>query len=268
MTGGARFTALAAALLLGACAETSLVSHAMKTVIDDEEPSGHYKVGNPYEVFGRTYVPAEDPDYDSEGVASWYGPGFDGLRTANGELFDQNALSAAHTTLPMPSFVRVTNLENGRSLVLRVNDRGPFVDDRIIDVSRRAAQLLGFMNQGTAKVRVEAVPPPEGEIVVADIAPAAGPVILASAEPGDLASADADGGTIFVQAGAFGDPARAEDVRTRVAGIGVARVAPFEVNGARLYRVRLGPYVSREEASLVLSRVWSLGLTEARLATD
>jgi rare lipoprotein A len=265
----------AAALIAGACAETSLVSHAVKTVMDEDDAQGHYKVGEPYQVYGRWYYPAEQPDYDSEGVASWYGPGFHGLRTANGEVFDQNALSAAHTTLPMPSFVRVTNLQNGRSLVLRVNDRGPFVDDRIIDVSRRAAQLLGFMNQGTAHVRVEAVPALEGEVVVASVEPAAAPpepveiIEVATAEPAtQLPSAPSAGGTIFVQAGAFGDAVRAEDVRQRVAPVGDAMVAPIAVNGATLYRVRLGPYISREEASFVLSQVWSLGLTEARLATD
>lgn len=265
----------AVALVTGACAETSLVSHAVKTVMDEGGGQGHYKVGEPYQVYGRWYYPAEQPDYDSDGVASWYGPGFHGLRTANGEVFDQNALSAAHTTLPMPSFVRVTNLENGRSLVLRVNDRGPFVDDRIIDVSRRAAQLLGFMNQGTAHVRVEAVPAPEGEVVVASVAPAAAPaepietIQVAAAEPAAVTQpSPRAGGTIFVQAGAFGDAVRAEDVRQRVASVGEALVAPVAVNGATLYRVRLGPYISREEASFVLSRVWSLGLTEARLATD
>ncbi len=116
---------------------------------------GTYKVGNPYKIAGQWYTPKEDPYYDRVGIASWYGKKFNGRLTANGEVFDMNNFSAAHKTLPMPSFVKVTNLDNGRSLVVRVNDRGPFVHGRIIDLSRRAAKELGFLNQGTAKVRVE-----------------------------------------------------------------------------------------------------------------
>lgn len=115
---------------------------------------GAYKIGEPYEVNGVWYYPREQPDYDETGIASWYGPNYEGRLTANGEVFDGGKLTAAHPTLPMPVKVRVTNLRNGRSLVLRVNDRGPFVGGRIIDVSERAAELLGFHEQGTAPVRV------------------------------------------------------------------------------------------------------------------
>jgi rare lipoprotein A len=115
---------------------------------------GTYKVGNPYQVEGKWYYPKVDLSYDERGVASWYGPNFDGRKTANGEVFDMTLISAAHKTLPMPSVVRVTNLENGRSLIIRLNDRGPFVRGRIIDLSRRAAELLGFSNKGTAMVHV------------------------------------------------------------------------------------------------------------------
>lgn len=121
--------------------------------------SPHYKVGQPYQINGTWYYPAEDFEYDETGIASWYGEAFHAKTTANGEIFDLNGLTAAHKTLPMPSIVQVTNLENGRSLKLRVNDRGPFVRGRIIDVSRRAAQLLGFEEQGTAKVRVQILVP-------------------------------------------------------------------------------------------------------------
>ncbi len=120
---------------------------------------GMYKVGNTYSVNGQTYTPREDYEYDETGIASWYGDEFGGRRTANGEVFDPNELTAAHRTLPMPSLVRVTNLENGKSVVVRVNDRGPFASGRIIDLSRRAAQLLGFDNSGTAKVRVSVLEP-------------------------------------------------------------------------------------------------------------
>ncbi|MBI3420070.1 MAG: septal ring lytic transglycosylase RlpA family protein [Proteobacteria bacterium] len=120
--------------------------------------AGEFKVGNPYSVAGETYYPKEDYSYDETGIASWYGPGFDGRRTANGEVFDPTELTAAHPTLPMPSLVRVTNLDNGRSVVVRINDRGPFAAGRIIDLSQRSAQLLGFEGPGTAKVRVTILP--------------------------------------------------------------------------------------------------------------
>jgi rare lipoprotein A len=118
---------------------------------------GAYKIGRPYQIGKAWYYPKADYDYDETGIASWYGPGFHGKPTANGEAFDQNALTAAHRTLPMPSMVRVTNLDNGRSIKVRINDRGPFKNGRIIDLSRRAADLLGFRRRGTAKVRVEIV---------------------------------------------------------------------------------------------------------------
>jgi rare lipoprotein A len=114
-----------------------------------------YRVGNPYRIAGRWYYPRVDYDYDVEGRASWYGKNFHGKLTANGERFDQNDVTAAHQTLPLPSIVRVTNLENGRSLIVRVNDRGPFVADRVLDVSKRAAKLLSFQDQGTTRVRIE-----------------------------------------------------------------------------------------------------------------
>ena len=144
---------LAATLALGACAGRA-PPIAPPPPGEDLEAGGVWKVGSPYEIAGRTYMPAEDWDYDEVGVASWYGPGFHGRRTANGETFDQNAVTAAHRTLPMPSLVEVENLENRRRLHIRVNDRGPFVGDRIIDLSRRAAALLGFERAGTARVRV------------------------------------------------------------------------------------------------------------------
>ena len=116
---------------------------------------GRYHIGNPYQVAGLWYTPGEDAGYDRVGSASWYGELFHGRRTANGEIYDMDRLSAAHPTLPLPVYVRVTNLNNGRSLVVRINDRGPFARDRIIDLSRRSAELLGFRNHGTATVRVK-----------------------------------------------------------------------------------------------------------------
>lgn len=147
--------ALAGAVLLSGCSETRFLSSSMKEASSPSPVSGHYKVGNPYQIQGVWYYPAEDFDYVETGIASWYGPKFHGKPTANGEVFDMNQVSAAHRTLPLPSLIRVTNLENGRSLIVRANDRGPFAHGRILDMSKRGAQLLGFEKQGTARVKVE-----------------------------------------------------------------------------------------------------------------
>jgi rare lipoprotein A len=130
-------------------------------VVEPGEPvpkgGGVYRVGKPYVIGGREYVPQEDVNYSAVGMASWYGDDFHGRYTANGEIFDMNSLSAAHPTLPLPSYVRVTNLANHHSLVVRVNDRGPYVGDRVIDVSVRTAKLLGFYGNGLTKVKVDYV---------------------------------------------------------------------------------------------------------------
>ncbi|MBI3516648.1 MAG: septal ring lytic transglycosylase RlpA family protein, partial [Proteobacteria bacterium] len=154
-TGLGVVVACAALIALSGCAEGTLALNTAKRLTPSDSGRGVYKVGNPYDINGVTYYPAEDWNYDETGIASWYGPGFHEKYTANGEVYDQNDLTAAHKTLPMPSFVRVTNLDNGRAIVLRVNDRGPYARGRIIDVSRRGAQLLGFDTVGTAKVRVQ-----------------------------------------------------------------------------------------------------------------
>lgn len=149
---------MAGCALAANCSETKLASMAVKEMQPSNPPAppkGVYKVGDPYQINGVWYYPAEDYNYDETGIASWYGPNFHGKFTANGEIFDQNDVTAAHRTLPMPSIVRVTNLENGRSLVVRVNDRGPYAHNRIIDLSRRSAQLLGIIDNGTARVRVQ-----------------------------------------------------------------------------------------------------------------
>lgn len=116
---------------------------------------GRDQIGKPYKIAGKWYTPKHNPNYDSTGAASWYGPNFHGRQTANGEIFDQNAISAAHPTLPLPSYVRVTNLENNRSIMVRVNDRGPFVAGREIDLSKRAAEMLGYTHKGVTRVRVK-----------------------------------------------------------------------------------------------------------------
>jgi rare lipoprotein A len=144
--------------------------------------AGVYKVGQPYQIDNVWYYPREQPDYDETGIASWYGPTFYGRPTANGEMYDGNQLTAAHKTLPMPVNVRVTNLDNGKSLIVRVNDRGPYARGRIIDLSKRAAELLDVVQTGTARVRVTylaradvngGAPPPETPPAIASALPAA-----------------------------------------------------------------------------------------------
>jgi rare lipoprotein A len=168
--GAARVVAaVAACLVLANCSSSGLssrvdpkygVSSSPRVVaLGDPVPKGGgtYRVGKPYTVAGRVYVPEEDVNYREEGLASWYGDDFHGRLTANGEIFDMASLSAAHPTLPMPCYARVTNLSNGKSLIVRVNDRGPYHDNRVMDVSSRAAELLEFKNHGVARVRVEYV---------------------------------------------------------------------------------------------------------------
>lgn len=155
---------MALALLLANCAATServrTTSYSPKVVADGEpvpRGGGTFKLGKPYTVNGRTYYPTHDPAYQADGIASWYGSDFHGRKTANGEVYDMNAISAAHPTMPLPSYARVTNLENGRSIIVRVNDRGPYAPGRIIDLSTATARAIGSYGQGLARVRVEYV---------------------------------------------------------------------------------------------------------------
>jgi rare lipoprotein A len=159
-------------LLLAHCSDSSKVDprygvSPSARLVEPGDPvpkgGGVYRVGQPYMVAGRLYVPQADSHYRAEGLASWYGSDFHGRSTANGEIFDLNGITAAHPTLPLPSYVRVTNTSNGRSLIVRVNDRGPYHGNRIIDVSMRAARLLGFTDRGTAWVQVEYVGPAQIE---------------------------------------------------------------------------------------------------------
>ena len=203
----ARFAAVAVGCLaLGNCANSNFANRgdskygvsASTRVVDPGEPvpkgGGTYRVGKPYTIAGRVYVPEENINYSAEGIASWYGDDFHGRLTANGEVYDMNSLSAAHPTLPIPSYVRVTNLKNRRSIVVRVNDRGPYADNRIIDLSVHTAKLLGFHGNGLARVRVEYVgrAPLEGSddrklmatLREGDNAPGrTPPVVVASAKP-------------------------------------------------------------------------------------
>ncbi|MBP7190000.1 MAG: septal ring lytic transglycosylase RlpA family protein [Rickettsiaceae bacterium] len=144
-------------VLSGCSSNQSLYRKLSKDDRGNNRYKGHYKIGNEYRVNGKTYKPAKDTKYDQVGMGSWYGSkdGFHGKKTANGDLYNKKMLTAAHRTLPMPSIVKVTNLENNKSLMVMVNDRGPFRKDRIIDVSESAAQTLGFKQKGVAKLRVQ-----------------------------------------------------------------------------------------------------------------
>jgi len=230
-------------------------------------PAGHYKLGNPYQINGRWYRPHFDPDYDEVGIASWYGEAFHGRPTANGEIFDKNRPSAAHPTMPLPSLVEVTNLENGRSMVLRVNDRGPFVGDREIDLSEAAARELGFRRKGLARVRVRwlalaedarGTPPrPSEEVRMASL----------GSSDGDTASGSADNSCgpadHFVQVGAFSEASAARREANRLAALGQARIETSGGADGMLRRVRLGPIASRGNAFDVLARVHRMGYEEA-----
>jgi rare lipoprotein A len=146
--GGHCWLAWALVLMLAACGSSD------PAAVKPAAPGPHFKVGQPYQVDGHWYYPQFVTEYEAAGIASWYGESYHGRRTANGEIYDMYALTAAHPTLQLPSVVEVVNLENGRSLTLRVNDRGPFVDDRLIDLSFAAARELGFEHQGLAPVQV------------------------------------------------------------------------------------------------------------------
>jgi rare lipoprotein A len=271
--------------------------------------SAHSDRGNPpfYDVLGRRYyvLPTSD-GYRARGVASWYGRDFHGLATSSGETYNMNAMTAAHTTLPIPTWVEVTNLENGKHVVVKVNDRGPFVDNRLIDLSYAAALQLDMVRNGTARVEVRALAPPPGApppVVTASAPPPVAPLGTAppqvavaqgaSPEPessvGSVAgialirSADAapapgsaTGGaatsaqtTLFAQVGAFGDRANAERLveRLHVNGFVNAFVVS-EADGRRtLHRVRLGPLRDDQEFDQVRARLRSLGFGESQLVT-
>jgi len=249
------------------------------------------KVGNPYQIAGKWYTPQMDPDYNQVGIASWYGPDFHQKQTANGEIFDMNVLSAAHTTLPMPSYVRVTNLDNNRSLILRINDRGPFVGNRLIDVSRRGAQLLGFEKRGTTRVRVVAVDGPDAPVQIARselppplekqeipnvaveslevLAPPQvemTPIQIATVNPGPAAPQAGD--EIFVQVGAYSQISGASRVITAVKHIGSIAMEGITLNGKKLYRVRIGPLHTTTSANAALQQVIGLGHNTAKVVFD
>ncbi|MFM1896676.1 MAG: hypothetical protein RLZZ385_1750 [Pseudomonadota bacterium] len=229
------------------------------------EPIVRTQAGNrsPYSVLGKTYhVMATEEGYNERGVASWYGEKFHGHRTSNGEIFDMYQASAAHKSLPIPSFLRVTNLDNNRSLIVRVNDRGPFHGDRLIDLSYGAALKLGFADRGTARVQLEAIMPPSrsGEVQIASRQTVELPA------PGTTVS-----GSSFLQVGAFADRNAAEELsgqlrRLTSAPVFIASVTTRE--NKVLHRVRVGPFGNQGELHRLRDRVVAANLGSPYTVTD
>ena len=304
-------------LLVTGCAETQLAIHNVKKItrIPGSEDAkkinkpnavtlGEYKVGDPYEIGGVWYYPRANPNYDEVGIASWYGSKFHGKTTANGAVYDMNALTAAHKTLPMPSKVRVTNLTNGRSLIVVINDRGPFVNGRIIDLSRRASQLLGFEKNGLAMVRIQSVSEngvlfvakrldtsaeeqklvqavPAIQVAVSELTVPDGASVSPPREVKPLATnanteaiteetetLSVGGSDFFVQVGAFLQADNASTLSGRLSLFGPVRVIPAELEGRTYYRVRLGPVFNVDEADALLQRLINSGYGEAHLVFE
>jgi rare lipoprotein A len=277
---------LALLLALAACAGKPPPTNPGKPVGAATAATPGVKIGKPYQVYGVWYYPADDRNYDERGVASWYGPGFHALSTANGERYDQDDVTAAHKTLPMPSWVEVENLDNGRRLTVRINDRGPFVAGRIIDLSRKSAQLLGVDRPGTARVRVRrvfpdtplppvvlaAAPPPLVEtsanaapaVTVADVAP---PAVTSVAIPGGagppaVVAPPVSASALYVQVAALSDAGRIAWLSGYLAGFGSVVT---ERTASGLTRVRLGPYGDTDSANAALAKLRAAGYTDARL---
>jgi len=248
-------------LLLAACVSPTVPPPPPRPVAKAPASAGVYKVGSPYQIDGVWYYPGEQPDYDETGIASWYGPTFYGKYTANGELYDGNALTAAHRTLPMPVNVRVTNLGNGKSIVVRVNDRGPYARGRIIDLSRHAAELLDVVQTGTARVRVTylsradlqggAPPPPETPPEIAAALPAA-PTVKVDIRP--LTSVP--GAAVAAPGRQYTMPAVAPSAPLQVASnepTGQVTEVPVPV-ATRLY-VQVGAFSKLDNARTLLSKL-------------
>ena len=220
------------------------------------------KYGNPrtYTVAGHSYSVMKDSrGYVERGIASWYGTKFHGRRTSSGEPYDVYAMTAAHKSLPIPCYARVTNLRNGRSVIVRINDRGPFVDGRIIDLSYAAARKLGIVASGTGMVEVRTIDPGQEQA-------AAG-----ARSTGTAAASSADGATrLFVQVGAFSDRINAERLRDRLREVPLApvQIQEFASASQSMYRVRLGPLNDVSEADRMTERLAQLGLGDARIVVD
>ncbi len=242
--------------LLAACASGPGAAGGRPPVVTDPAPivSGTMR---PYQIRGRWYRPAEQPGYDVTGLASWYGEQFNGRPTATGERFDMHALTAAHKTLPLPGLVEVTNLSNGRRIVVRVNDRGPFVDNRIIDLSRGSAEALGMLNAGVGEVRVRYLgrAPRIGGGTTLQYAEAPPP------EPTPPRPASSAGGNYWIQAGAFSDRRAARRVADQ---LGERATVDGDRNDG-LFRVLVGPWPDPNAAERSRQAVIARGYADALL---
>lgn len=233
--------------------------------------AGQAGAGNPpfYEVFGQRYYVLPDSDgYRAKGVASWYGEAFHGRRTSSGEIYDMHGMTAAHKTLPLPSVVRVTNLDSGQSVIVTVNDRGPFVKDRIIDLSYAAAKQLGMIEAGTCNVEVQALSTtPPGAGAMADTAAA---VSRPASATGTVAATPLPARRMFMQVGAFGDEANAARLKARLESQGVGNVVirHDDAGNPALYRVRIGPIEDARAYDTLASRVESLQIANPQLVTE
>jgi rare lipoprotein A len=255
---------------------------------------GRHQIGEPYQVAGVWFYPHDNPHYDKTGVASWYGPQFHRRMTSNGEWFDMDYLSAAHPTFPLPSYAKVTNLENGREIVVRINDRGPFVGSRIVDLSKKSADALGFRARGTAPVRLQYIGPaplndkgshlaamnreliqgtPLNQMIAAagsaDVA--IPPVAVASIGPAPQWQprlpqqlSETMPSAYFIQVGAFANIDNAERTKFNLANLGEVEVTPVSASMGTLYKVTLWP-PSPGVAGQTLSMVRAAGHPDARL---
>ena len=298
MRAGAVLTGVAVVAMLAGCGSQETARSGAKSSSWTSGPSietssyeerGSYKVGRPYRVFGVWYTPREDFSHTEVGVASWYGMDFNGMPTANGEKYDMYAMTAAHPTLQMPSVVRVTNLENGRDVVVRVNDRGPFANSRAIDMSYAAAEALGFARQGTTKVRIEVLPEPSR--LVAQLArdgadPKTQTAAMVAALQGTgptLASAGASDdavirsasyapavqdSSLFIQAGAFAQRDNAVRLSAALTRFGSTRIDTVSAGGRNLHRVRLGPLPDVAAADSTLSSLQRNGYSLAQIVVE
>jgi rare lipoprotein A len=251
--------------------------------------TGRKHVGKPYQVAGRWFTPKEQPGYDKTGPASWYGEAFHRRKTSNGEWFDMNELTAAHPTLPLPSYAKVTNLENGQQIVVRINDRGPFVGPRIIDLSKRSADALGFKRQGTAKVRVQLI----GDAPVRDngqhlmamnraleqgatmrqlaqATRANSGTQIAAAEPEDQPvqrvsyEQKATATAYVINVGTFSDPENAAAASNMLSDYG-ANLVPVRTEDGTAYRVQIGPYKNRADIQNAMRAVQDAGFVDAQV---
>lgn len=289
-----------ALVILAACQTTSDKTASLDT------GSAHYKIGKPYKIAGNWYYPKEDLTYNETGLASWYGDKFHGRRTANGEIYDQTQMTAAHKTLPMPVMARVTNLENGKQIIVKINDRGPFVQGRIIDLSSRAAEALAFRQAGVAKVRVEYIgksnlesrivakaktykaerqvkaAAPIDSVDSGELAPLAGAVdaVELAYKPkvdtnlfSEYRQVTLEGdASIYVQAGSFQMRDNAIRMKNILERDGYRKpgveIRTARIGGVQFYRVQIGPVAMVDAADLMLANVLASGYAGARIIVN